>query len=70
LEVPSGPITRAKAKKFKEALNGLVQNTWSKMDLKELQTPSDANLLITWSRNPHVKTPIPGKPSKSGLIVV
>jgi hypothetical protein len=70
LEVPSGPITRAKAKKFKEALNGLVQNTWSKMDLKELQTPSDANLMITWSRNPHVKTPIPGKPSKSGLIGV
>jgi len=28
-----GPITRAKAKKLKEALNGLVQNIWSKMDL-------------------------------------
>ena len=23
--------------------------------------------MITWSRNPHAKTPIPGKPSKSGL---
>jgi hypothetical protein len=31
---------------------------------------SDANLMITWSRNPHAKTPIPGKPSKSGLIGV
>jgi hypothetical protein len=30
----------------------------------------DANLMITWSRNPHAKTPIPGKPSKSGLIGV
>jgi len=30
----------------------------------------DANLVITWSRNPHIKTPIPGKPSKSGLIGV
>ena len=30
----------------------------------------DANLVITWSRNPHAKTPIPGKPSKSGLIGV
>jgi len=29
---------------------------------------NDANLVITWSRNPHAKTPIPGKPSKSGLI--
>jgi hypothetical protein len=32
--------------------------------------PNDANLVITWSRNAHVKTPIPGKPSKSGLIGV
>ena len=31
---------------------------------------SDANLMITWSRNPHAKTPIPGKQSKSGLIGV
>jgi len=30
----------------------------------------DANLVITWSRNPHAKTPILGKPSKSGLIGV
>ncbi|KAJ6856544.1 hypothetical protein NC651_038246 [Populus alba x Populus x berolinensis] len=30
----------------------------------------DANLVITWSRNPHTKTSIPGKPSKSGLIGV
>jgi hypothetical protein len=34
LEVPIGPIIRARAKKLKEALNGLVQNIWSKMDLK------------------------------------
>jgi hypothetical protein len=32
--------------------------------------PNDANLVITWSRNPHAKTLIPGKPSKSGLIGV
>ena len=31
---------------------------------------SDANLVITWSRNPHAKTPILGNPSKSGLIGV
>jgi len=24
----------------------------------------DANVVIMWSRNPHAKTPIPGKPSK------
>jgi len=32
--VPIGPITRATAKKLKEALNGLVHNIWSKMDLE------------------------------------
>jgi len=36
--VPIGPITRARSKKLKEALNGLVQNIWSKMDLKRLGT--------------------------------
>jgi hypothetical protein len=35
--------------------------------IKKLK-PVDANLVITWSRNPHTKTLIPGKPSKSGLI--
>jgi hypothetical protein len=34
--VPTRPITRAWANKLKEALNGLVQNIWSKMDLEEL----------------------------------
>jgi len=34
------------------------------------ENPVDANLVITWPRNPHAKTPIPGKPSKSGLIGV
>jgi hypothetical protein len=38
LEVPIGPITRARAKKPKEALNGLVQNIWSKMDLEGFGT--------------------------------
>jgi len=38
LEVPIGPITRARAKKVKEALKGFVQNIWSKMDLEELGT--------------------------------
>jgi len=30
LEVSIGPITRARAKKLKEALNGFVQNIWEK----------------------------------------
>ena len=38
LEVPIGPITRDRAKKLKEALNELVQNIWSKLDLEGLGT--------------------------------
>jgi hypothetical protein len=38
LEVPIGLITRAGAKKLKEALNELVQNILSKMDLEGLGT--------------------------------
>jgi hypothetical protein len=38
LQLPMGPFTRARTKKLKEALNGLVQNIWSKMDLDELGT--------------------------------
>ena len=29
LHVPVGPITRAKSKKIKEALNGLIQDIWA-----------------------------------------
>jgi 2'-5' RNA ligase len=36
--VPIGPITRARTKKLKEALNGLVQKIWSKMDLEGFET--------------------------------
>ncbi|KAG6723850.1 hypothetical protein I3842_03G227900 [Carya illinoinensis] len=43
LQVPDGPITRSRAKKIKEAMQGLVQTTWEeasksltlKMSLKE-----------------------------------
>jgi len=38
LKVTIRPITRARAYKLKEALNGLVQNIWSKIDLKGLGT--------------------------------
>jgi len=41
LEVSIGPLTRARAKKLKEALNELVQNIWSKMDLEELGTSKE-----------------------------
>ena len=30
LQIPSRPITRARAKRFKEALNRLIQDMWAK----------------------------------------
>jgi len=36
LEVPVGPITRLRAKKFKEAFNGLLQDTWAKVDFNRI----------------------------------
>jgi hypothetical protein len=36
LEVPVGPVTRIRAKKFKEAFNGLFQDTWAKVDFKRI----------------------------------
>ena len=36
LEVLVGPVTRLRAKKFKEAFNGLLQDTWFKVDFKRI----------------------------------
>jgi len=36
LEVPVGPITKLRAKRFKETFNGLLQDTWVKVDFKRV----------------------------------
>ena len=41
LSLPSGPITRLRAKRFKEALNGLVQEKWA--DSKKTKMGSNNN---------------------------
>jgi hypothetical protein len=41
LKVPIRLIIRSRAYKLKEALNVLVQNIWSKMDLEELETSKE-----------------------------
>jgi hypothetical protein len=32
IQVPIGPITRAQAKKFKDVLNGLIQELWAQIN--------------------------------------
>jgi hypothetical protein len=36
LEVLVGPVTTLRAKRFKEAFNGLLQDTWAKVDFKRI----------------------------------
>jgi hypothetical protein len=33
IQVPIGPVTRARAKKFKDVLNGLIQELWAQANL-------------------------------------
>jgi len=45
LEVLIGPVTRLKAKKFKEAFNGLLQETWAKVDFKRIYNNKEQALI-------------------------
>ena len=40
LQVPDGPITRSRAKKIKEAIQGLVQSTWAEFANVSSKTPT------------------------------
>jgi hypothetical protein len=40
LQVPNGPITRSRAKKIKEAMQGLVQSTWAEFANLSSKTPT------------------------------
>ncbi|KAI9195041.1 hypothetical protein LWI28_011093 [Acer negundo] len=47
LHVSAGPITRARDKRFKEALNGLIQDTWANSEvLKSKMSPHEDQGLI------------------------
>jgi len=45
LVVPVGPITRVMVKKFKEAFNRLLQDTWMKVDYKRATTKEEQSLI-------------------------
>jgi hypothetical protein len=40
LRVPDGPMTRSRAKKIKEAMQGLVQSTWAEFANLSSKTPT------------------------------
>ena len=45
LDVPVGPVTRLRAKKFKEAFNGILQNTWARVDFKRICNNKEQDLI-------------------------
>ena len=44
-EVPIDLVTRLRAKKFKEAFNGLLQDTWAKVDFKRISKNKEQALI-------------------------
>ena len=53
LQIPTGPITRARAKRIKEALNGLVQETLAKqISLGPSNKVQDVTYLV-WAESGH-----------------
>jgi len=46
LIVPVHPITRVRAKKFKEDFNGLLQDIWAKVDYERVTTQEEIALII------------------------
>jgi len=45
LEVPVGPVTRLRVKRFKEAFNGLLQDTWAKVDFKRILNNEEQDMI-------------------------
>jgi hypothetical protein len=45
LEVVVGPVNRLRAKKFKEAFNGLLQETWAKVNFKKISNNKEQALI-------------------------
>ena len=48
VQVPVGPVTRARAKKFREALNGLIQATWAQVN-SWMPIEGDERLFQRWN---------------------
>uniref|UniRef100_A0A2N9HFG3 Reverse transcriptase/retrotransposon-derived protein RNase H-like domain-containing protein n=1 Tax=Fagus sylvatica TaxID=28930 RepID=A0A2N9HFG3_FAGSY len=52
LHVPVGPITRARSKKIKEALNGLIQDIWADSPTGHSKLGPKEDEGLSWASNP------------------
>jgi hypothetical protein len=59
LSLPSGPITRLRAKRFKEALNGLIQESWADFENTKMGSNNNQGLVhvIRASEETHIHAP-------------
>jgi hypothetical protein len=67
LLLSSGPITRLRAKRFKEALNGLIQENWA--DSKKTNMSSNNNQGKSMSSKQLKRTIIMKKRDQHGLTI-
>jgi len=63
LEIPSGPITRARAKKIKEALIGLVQETWQKQMAIRPTNNAENVICLIWAESGAIQLDLGSKTS-------
>jgi hypothetical protein len=51
LEVLVGPVIRLRAKRFKETFNGLLQNTWARVNFKRILNNKEQAVIILFMFN-------------------
>jgi hypothetical protein len=51
MSLPSGPITRPKAKRFKGALNGLIQENWANSKKTKMGSNNDQGFSLCHQSN-------------------
>jgi len=49
LQIPSGPITRSRAQKLKEALIRLIQDIWTVQTKSKIELKSNHILNLIWA---------------------
>ena len=51
MEVLVGPVIRLRAKRFKETFNGLLQNTWARVNFKRILNNEEQAVIILFMFN-------------------
>jgi len=55
LQIPSGPITKSRARKLKEALIGLIQDILTAQTKSKIELKPNHVLNLIWAKRNHLK---------------